>query len=216
MNLECNAVNARLAAGLVDPDICTSCMACIDACPKTAICVVSDGEGFLVPEVNRQMCVNCGACAKVCPAEDSNAGLNKNEAPQKVYAAIHKDKSVLNNSSSGGAFTYIAQTFCTENYSIFGVKFDSDLKLRYIELNSVGDLGEIRGSKYVQADASTVYGKVLKRLKEGRKVLFCGTPCFVSAVKSLTRGVNENLLLVDFLCGGTGSPFVFEKFVEFC
>ena len=46
---------------------CTGCGACASGCPKGAIHMVRDKEGFLYPQIT-EGCVACGHCAHVCPA----------------------------------------------------------------------------------------------------------------------------------------------------
>lgn len=45
---------------------CTGCCACMNICPKGAIDMVEDSEGFLYPEVNDALCIRCGKCLGVC------------------------------------------------------------------------------------------------------------------------------------------------------
>ena len=52
---------------IVQKDKCTACQACFNICPKNAISMIYDNEGFLYPKVNMELCVNCGLCSKVCP-----------------------------------------------------------------------------------------------------------------------------------------------------
>ena len=46
---------------------CCGCHACYSICPKHAIAMVMDKEGFYYPEIDSSVCVNCGLCKKVCP-----------------------------------------------------------------------------------------------------------------------------------------------------
>ncbi len=39
---------------------CTGCSACADICPKTAIKMKPDEQGFCYPNVDENLCVNCG------------------------------------------------------------------------------------------------------------------------------------------------------------
>ena len=41
---------------------CCGCTACANICPKQAITMKPDPEGFLYPVVNEENCINCGVC----------------------------------------------------------------------------------------------------------------------------------------------------------
>ena len=45
---------------------CTGCAACAEGCPKNAIHMLPDREGFLYPTVT-DACIQCGACEPRCP-----------------------------------------------------------------------------------------------------------------------------------------------------
>ena len=45
---------------------CCGCTACYAVCPKEAITMQPDEEGFLYPAVDKEKCVKCYACLKVC------------------------------------------------------------------------------------------------------------------------------------------------------
>lgn len=46
---------------------CCGCTACCAVCPKEAIHMVADVEGFLYPQVNEEQCIRCYMCLKTCP-----------------------------------------------------------------------------------------------------------------------------------------------------
>lgn len=46
---------------------CCGCTACYAICPKTAIMMVEDEEGFEYPYVNADKCIGCYMCLMVCP-----------------------------------------------------------------------------------------------------------------------------------------------------
>lgn len=48
-------------------DQCCGCSACYAICPKNAITMIEDEEGFLYPQINIDRCVGCKMCLKVCP-----------------------------------------------------------------------------------------------------------------------------------------------------
>lgn len=191
---------------------CMGCQACKQACPKNAIDIVEDEEGFLYPEKNSN-CIECGICEKVCPI--SNKIENK-AVRQEVYAAIYKEEQILQNSSSGGAFTAICNSFCDENYVIFGAEYDKNFKVRHGYINNIKDIENFRKSKYVQSDINDSYIKVREFLNEGKTVLFSGTPCQVVGLKNFLKNKEyENLLCIDIICHGVPSPKVWRKYIEY-
>lgn len=51
----------------IDKSDCCGCTACFSACPKNAITMKPDEEGFTYPEIDKNKCIKCGRCLKVCP-----------------------------------------------------------------------------------------------------------------------------------------------------
>jgi hypothetical protein len=51
-------------------------------------------------------------------------------------------------------------------------------------------------------------------LKEGRKVLFSGTPCQIAGLKRYLRKEYDNLLTVDFVCHGVPSPMIWRDYLN--
>ena len=46
---------------------CCGCSACYAVCPKSAISMVADEDGFEYPSINEEKCIGCHICLKVCP-----------------------------------------------------------------------------------------------------------------------------------------------------
>ena len=46
---------------------CCGCTACYAVCPKGAISMVEDVEGFEYPKLDGEKCVKCYICLNVCP-----------------------------------------------------------------------------------------------------------------------------------------------------
>ena len=49
-----------------DKSSCCGCYSCVLSCPKNAIYMQADEEGFLYPHINRERCVKCMKCLTVC------------------------------------------------------------------------------------------------------------------------------------------------------
>lgn len=46
---------------------CCGCTACYAICPKSAITMIEDEEGFIYPNITEYKCIICNQCIKVCP-----------------------------------------------------------------------------------------------------------------------------------------------------
>lgn len=191
---------------------CTGCGACVAICPQNCISFIRDEEGFFYP-VAGDNCINCGKCYNVCPVINRR-NREPSDFKQFCVAARHKDNNIWEKSASGGAFTAICQAYCEDGDGIFGAKFDG-LRVVHDCVYSPNDIECFRKSKYVQSDLGDSYQKVKNILESNQKVLFSGTPCQVAGVKKILGKEYENLLCIDLVCHGVGSPGVFEKYIEY-
>lgn len=190
---------------------CTGCTACLCACPKNAIQMVGDREGFLYPSINPISCIDCGICVSVCPAEKE---IVPEDLRVGAYYGDANDDSIILRSSSGGAFSVMANYVIRHNGIVFGAVFNSKTKAIEYSDTDITTLDEIRRSKYVASEVSGAFSKVKKELDRGRFVLFCGLPCHVAGLLSYLKKSPENLITVDFICGGTASPAFFRTHLE--
>lgn len=195
---------------ITDKSLCCGCAACVQRCPKQCITLHEDHEGFLYPKVDADACIDCGLCEKVCPI--LNEG-NKRR-PLKVYAAINKNEKIRLESSSGGIFTMLAEQTIGEGGVVFGARFDENWQVCLDYTETIEGIAAFRGSKYVQARTENTYQQAERFLKEGRKVLFTGTPCQIAGLKKYLRKEYDNLLAVDFVCHGVPSPKVWRKYLQ--
>ncbi|MGN1134029.1 MAG: 4Fe-4S dicluster domain-containing protein [Oscillospiraceae bacterium] len=51
---------------------CCGCSACCAVCPKSAIIMTEDDEGFEYPEIDETKCVQCHKCVSVCPIKQKD------------------------------------------------------------------------------------------------------------------------------------------------
>lgn len=189
---------------------CCGCGACEQVCSHRCINLVPDNEGFWYPRVDTGKCTDCGLCENVCPVINQD----KERVPLNVYAAINKNESVRAKSASGGIFTIIAEEVLRQGGVVFGVRFDDGYNVVFSHTESVDGLEAFRRSKYVQAWVGRAYAEARDFLREGRLVLFTGTPCQIAGLRHFLRKDYENLLLVDLLCEGVPSPKVWRKYLN--
>lgn len=58
--------NRDLPELYLDRSECCGCTACAAVCPKDAVSMDSDEEGFAYPVVNAALCIRCGRCTDAC------------------------------------------------------------------------------------------------------------------------------------------------------
>lgn len=194
---------------------CCGCNACGDACAHNAISFQIDSEGFWYPEVDAEKCVDCGLCDKVCPIVNISS-LKKNDLPQSVcYAAEHKNLEVVFDSTSGGLFSALAEeTYRMKGY-VGGAVYSQDYRSVYHFISyDRKDLVKLRSSKYLQSNVEGFYKKVKELVRSGEKVLVCGTPCQMAALRAFLGKDYDNLIIVDFICRGINSPQVWGKYLD--
>ena len=191
---------------------CCGCSACHDACPRSAIRMVPDLEGFLHPAVDRAACIGCGSCSAACPVLHPGSARR----PLSVRAVRAGDDELRQASSSGGVFSLIARETIRSGGLVFGAAFDSaDGAIRHACASSEADLAALRGSKYVQSDVSGAYAKVRDATKSGVPVLFSGTPCQIAALLRFPGIDRSRILAVEVICMGVSSPEVWRRYLEF-
>lgn len=191
--------------------LCCGCTSCKEICPKDALQMVYNNEGFRYPELNKDNCINCGLCDKVCPI--LNANTLKYQQSQQVYAAVNKDDDILKESSSGGIFSSIASYILNNGGYVCGAAFDDNLYLHHILINSKEELYRLRGSKYLASENEGIYAKIRNLLNDGKLVYYTGTGCQVAGLRAFLRKEYENLITSDLVCHGTPSQKMFRAFV---
>ena len=190
---------------------CCGCSACQDTCPKNAITMVEDKEGFLYPVINKKRCVDCGMCYNVCP----NINVKAKESLLKAYAAYNKNEKIRLKSSSGGIFTLITEDILKKNGVVYGAAFNENFEVKHIRITNIIELEKLRGSKYVQSKCNGIYSECKRDLDSGMNVLFSGTPCQIEALKCYLKKPYDNLFCVDIICHGVPSRLVWRKYLQY-
>lgn len=194
---------------LADRSRCTGCGACAAGCPKNAIIMVADREGFFYPSVGEN-CVQCGHCSHICPAMKQ-----REERPESaVFAAWHRDETIRQRSGAGGAFTAIAEYVLEGGGIVFGAAVDEHMVVRHMAVRKREELAALRGPKPIQSQLGDTYKAVRRALAGNQTVLFTGTPCQVDGLYRFLGEHPANLLTCDVVCSGVASPGVWEKLVQ--
>ena len=204
-----------LKTGIVLEDCC-GCGACVQMCPKGALQMVFNEDGFPIPSLDSAKCIDCKLCEKVCPInEEAKKNLLFKQADFAV-AGRHKDTLVASDSSSGGAFSAIAQAFAKAgNCIFFGAEMLEDFSVKHRKAETLEEISSFRKSKYIPSDTAFTFKEAKEALKQGKRVLFSGTPCQIASLKLFVgEHLQENLLTVDFSCHGVGSPTVWKKYLS--
>ncbi len=189
-------------------DACCGCSACILRCPKHCISMHENAEGFLYPQVDEANCIECGACEKACIFLNPQTKI----APQQVLAVKNRNEKERLNSSSGGVFLPLAKEVIDKGGVVFGAVYDEAWEVHHVYTDNKDGLRSMMCSKYMQSRIENTYQEVESFLKRGRIVLFVGTPCQISGLKSyLLHKEYKNLLEVDILCHGLASCLCFSK-----
>lgn len=188
---------------------CVGCTACKTICPTKAIVMKKNEEGFYEPEISDEKCVSCGKCVKVCPV----LSPAEERMPLKQVAAINNDENVRYNSTSGGAFSGVADGILKNGGIVFGAVYNEDFSGAHHESTENVSIDVLRKSKYVVSDLRNSFEEVIEYAKSGKEVLFVGTPCQCAGLAPLVEKY-PNVYLVDFICGGTPSEKAFNDYMR--
>lgn len=193
---------------------CCGCMACSKICGFGAIQMKQDSCGFDYPQVNKSLCKECGLCETVCPMKENYVGADANP---DIYAVKNKKKNVLENSSSGGMFTLLAEWVIGQRGIVYGVAFNRDFSVCHQRAETIEEAMKFRTSKYVESNPKKVYDTILEDLKAEKIVLLTGTPCQISGIVKYLKKKKANLDFLytcDNICHGVPSKKVWKDYLE--
>lgn len=194
---------------------CSGCTACKVVCPVDAIEMKLSKDGFLVPELDENKCINCGICTKVCYKYYELEKDNSKKIDECFYwAGWSNDNNVIKNSSSGGVTHEILKWGIENNYKIIGCTYNNNTNnTEHIIIDSIEELKNIQGSKYIQSDFSKIKGKI----NFNQKYIVVGAPCQIYGFKKIVemKGKLENFIFIDIFCHGVPSYNIWNKYIEY-
>ena len=200
-------IEEMIAANRAD---CCGCAACANICPKNAITLTRDAEGFAYPKINSELCIKCGQCDATCLSLNFTEKIL--DTLPLVFTATYSNDKILRHSSSGGVFSALSEIILNNGGVVFGAVFDKNWCVHHAVAKNLDELENMRSSKYVQSQIGDVYRQVKDALNSS-EVLFSGTPCQCVGLKNFLGKDYDNLLTVEVICHGTPSPALWEYYV---
>ena len=122
------------------------------------------------------------------------------------------------SSRSGAAFIGISDVILKNGGVVYGAVMQKDFSVKHMRAENTDQRNQMKKAKYVQSTMLDVCGNIEQDLRDGREVLFSGTPCQVAGVKSFlrTRKVpGEKFYCCDLVCHGVPSPLIWKKYIQF-
>jgi coenzyme F420-reducing hydrogenase beta subunit len=190
---------------------CCGCGACSQICTSKCIDIQKDDNGFLFPVIDNSKCTNCDRCNRVCPINEYIESVNDFNA----YAVYANDSEAILNSSSGGAFPLLAEYILKNNGKVYGAGFNEKYNVYHFGIENKSELKCLLGSKYIQSNTQNTFNEVKQYLKDGRMILYTGTPCQIAALKLFLGKQYENLYTADVICHGVPSQLMFDEYAKY-
>ena len=192
---------------------CTGCTACYSVCPCDSIEMLPDEDGNIVAVINQETCIDCGKCKEVCPLLNPVKAHSLIDYEEELYAVMADGKTRL-QSSSGGLFSVVAESFLNKKGVVYAVVFDEEFHAIFKRITNIKELPDARGSKYVQSEPRGIFFTIQKDLEDGIEVCFVGLPCQVAGLIAYLNKDYQNLFLVDMICNFAPPYKIFDRYIN--
>lgn len=226
--------NKKNISWIVDNGLCVGCGVCQDACPKSAIKVLSDGSVFR-PVVDAELCINskgCHRCRTVCPGDgvklsqlanklyDNQPNINNDPYIGKhiaYYSGYSNDYETRHEGASGGMTSqfliYLLEKGYIQGAVVTRFQKNKDFWIDTFVARTKEDILSAKSSKYCPVTMAGVVRKI-KQL-EG-KYAIVGLPCHLHGLRKTAdcdKGFSEKVFAFIGLYCSCGRRFDLTRYV---
>ena len=200
---------------MIDLNQCCGCGNCSLVCPRNAIEMQLNDEGFWYPIINQAKCTNCNVCEQYCPVYYDNS-MHSVGFGIKGYFGKHKKPDILQTCSSGGIATALSEYFIgVLGGVVYGSAYSDDYScVNTIRIDEIGEIEKLKGSKYIQCLKREAFKNIKRDLENNRNVLYIALPCDIAALMQFLNKKYDSLYMVDLICHGPTSYFAYKDYLE--
>ena len=205
----------KLKAGVLSPDLCCGCGACIGVCPSGALSI--DRSGLHAPVIQASKCTDCGLCWAVCPGRgypvrqwvrarsDNECRMDPERGPVRGYLKGHStDPDIRLNSASGGIATsvllHMLETGQVDAVAVVGMENERPVARLTCDPQTVR---EAMASKYGPVPMLATLIPELRR--HPRRIALTVTPCqlggWMRATELIPQLRQSTVLALGLFCG---------------
>ena len=134
-----------------------------------------------------------------------------------VYAGRVRDRQVLLQSSSGGAFSALTDAFLKHGDAVAAAVYNFQTHgAEYRLILTEQERDAARGSKYMQSTPGHIFRDALAWLEAnpGKSLLFVGLGCQADGFRRFAgqKGILDRVYIVDLICFGSMSPRLWREY----
>lgn len=195
---------------IINNNLCSGCGTCNTVCPKSAISMIFNSIGQLLPNINSKTCIKCELCYDSCPSLDLKRnnpvlfrnGLNLYGNILNSYIGKALDDIIYQNSQSGGVstaiLTYLFDSKFIDAAVVCSVEYSVEYQSNAIIVTNKQELLKCQKSSYSPVDMVSA----LKKTSSYDSVAFVGTGCHIQGVRTLQSiGKGKKYANIKYLIG---------------